>query len=68
MKLALDKYLGRNIRLTEKGFGKFFRRGTDGVVLDNYFVVARVDQRLQKLVCYGNNRRIVVASEDVILI
>ena len=70
MTLSLDKFLGRNVRLTPKAFNEVSRRAVDddGVLSENLFVVAQVDRGLHKLVCYGKNHRVVVATADVILV
>lgn len=69
MKRKLDQYVGRIIRLNQKAYQEICRRAKNqGEVLENYFLVAKVNRGMQKLICYGSNFRIIVGVADVAFI
>jgi len=69
MKLFLDRYVGRTVRLSQKAFGKISRRGEKNRAdSENRFLVASIDGSKHKLICYGARQRIIVAPSDVVLI
>jgi len=69
MKKRLDKYVGRIVRLNKLAFQEIKKRAIQqGVVLENCFLVAEVNQKIKKMICYGARFRVVVDFSDVILV
>lgn len=66
---ALEKYIGKSVRLTKRAFYDLPKRGRgEEAGRENYFLVATVSREMRKLICYGANMRIVVGAADVVLI
>ena len=66
---ALEKYVGRYVRLNKKTFEELpRRRGQKEVEFENHFLVATISREMCKLVCYGANTRVAVGVGDVVLI
>ena len=69
MKIQLDRYVGRIVRLNHQVFNEMSKRTRlQGVSLENYFLVAEVSRQMRKLICYRANLRIIVGPSDVILV
>lgn len=69
MKRKLDQYVGRIIRLNQQAFQEICRRAKhQGETLENCFLVAKVNNGMKKLICYGSNLRIIVRVADVAFI
>lgn len=69
MKKRLDHYVGRIVRLNKLAFQAIKKRALQqGIVVENCFVVAEVNQKIKKMICYGTRFRVVVGFSDVILI
>lgn len=65
----LNRYLGRIVRLNKLAYQEIKERALrKGVALENSFLVASVNRKLKKIICYGANFRIVVSFSDVILV
>jgi len=69
MNRKLQHYVGRIVRLNKHVFEAIrIRAIRNGHALENSFLVARVSQSLQTLICYGSNFRIVVNVADAVLV
>lgn len=69
MNKKLNLYVGRIVRLNKNVFHEIkIRAIRKGHALENCFVVSEVNRRLQTLICYGANFRIVVSASDVVLV
>jgi len=69
MNQKLQQYVGRVVRLNKHVFEELKARAIrKGHALENCFLVAKVSQGVQKLICYGANFRIVVDVSDVVLV
>jgi len=67
--MDLDTYLGRVVRLRKYAFREMARMNVRrGVGLENCFVVAKADSALRELTCYGENIRITVSADDVVVL
>ena len=69
MNQRLNHYVGRIVRLNKIAFQEIKERAVrQGVALENSFLVAEVNRRLRKIVCYGANFRIEVSLSEVVLV
>lgn len=69
MTMRLNDYVGRIVRLNKMAFDEIKDRALRrGLSLENSFLVADVNRRLKKIVCYGANFRVVVSLSDVVLV
>lgn len=69
MNKSLNHYVGRIVRLNKLAFEKIKDRALRrGVAVENSFLVAEVNRKLKKIICYGANFRIVVGFSDVVLV
>jgi len=65
----LSNYVGRIVRLNHLAFQEIKQRALrQGIALENSFVVAEVNRKLKKLICYGANFRLAVSASDVVLV
>lgn len=65
----LEKYVGRIVRLNQQAFQRIIgKRKNMGTHLDNCFLVAAVNRKIGRLICYGANWRIVVCPAEIVLI
>lgn len=65
----LDKYVGHIVRLKQDVFQRIIALARrQGITPDNCFLVATVNRRLRKLICYGANFRITVSVSEVVLV
>lgn len=65
----LDKYVGQLVRLKTDVFQRIIALARrQGITPDNRFLVATVNRRLRKLICYGANFRITVSVSEVVLV
>jgi hypothetical protein len=65
----LDQYVGHIVRLKQHVFERIITLARrQGVTPDNRFLVATVNRRLRKLICYGANFRITVSMSEVVLV
>lgn len=69
MNNKLNHYVGRIVRLNQIAFQEIKERAVrQGLALENSFLVAEVNRKLKKIICYGANFRIVVSLSDVVLV
>lgn len=69
MDRKLDLYVGRIVRLNQLAFREIRNRAMrQGLALENSFLVAAVNRKLQRIICYGASFRIVVKASDVVLV
>jgi len=69
MNKSLNRYIGRIVRLNKLVYQEIKGRALrKGVALENSFLVADVNRKLKKIICYGANFRIVVSFSDVVLV
>lgn len=69
MNNKLNHYVGRIVRLNQIAFKEIKERAVrQGLALENSFLVAEVNRKLKKIICYGANFRIVVSLSDVVLV
>ena len=69
MNKKLNHYVGRIVRLNQIAFQEIKERAVrQGLALENSFLVAEVNRKLKKIICYGANFRIVVSLSDVVLV
>ncbi|MFB0935157.1 MAG: hypothetical protein QMB52_05245 [Propionivibrio sp.] len=69
MNKKLNYYVGRIVRLNKIAFQEIKDRAVrQGVALENSFLVAEVNRRLKKIICYGASFRIEVSLSDVVLV
>ena len=69
MNKKLNHYVGRIVRLNQIAFHEIKERAVrQGLALENSFLVAEVNRKLKKIICYGANFRIVVSLSDVVLV
>ena len=67
--MDLDRYIGRVVRLRKYAFRHMARMNVRrSVGLENCFLVAKADVAQQELTCYGENIRITVSVDDVVLL
>ena len=68
----LEKYVGRIIRLKEQACRRISGRkrvtAEHSDHSDNCFLVAAVNRKMRRLICYGGNCRIDVSPADVVLV
>ena len=66
---GLGKYIGRVIRLRPAAFIDTMKRiGRTGQDLENRFLVAAINLKRKRLVCYGAQMRLLVAPCEVVLV
>ena len=65
----LEKYLGRNVRLEQRAFQRIAgkRRYLAGYP-ENHFLVAAIDRRMRRLICYGADCRVDAREDEVVLV
>ncbi len=69
MSNKLNHYVGRIVRLNKITFQEIKNRAVRrGIELENSFLVADVNRKLKKIICYGANFRVVVSFSDVVLV
>ena len=69
MKIELQKYVGRIVRLNKASFQKIAERAArSGNAVENYFVIAMANSKMKKLICYGANMRVSVSFSEVVFI
>ena len=69
MSNKLNHYVGRIVRLKKITFQEIKDRAVRrGIALENSFLVADVNRKLKKIICYGANFRVVVRFSDVVLV
>ena len=69
MSNKLNHYVGRIVRLNKITFQEIKDRAVRrGIALENSFLVADVNRKLKKIICYGANFRVVVSFSDVVLV
>lgn len=69
MSNKLNHYVGRIVRLNKITFQEIKNRAVRrGIALENSFLVADVNRKLKKIICYGANFRVVVSFSDVVLV
>lgn len=67
--MDLDHYIGRVVRMRKYAFRDMDRINLRrSVGLENCFVVAKADCALQELTCYGENLRITISVNDVLML
>lgn len=65
----LERYVGHIVRLKQHVFERIVALARrQGLTPDNRFLVATVNRRLRKLICYGANFRITVSVSEVVLV
>lgn len=65
----LEKYVGHLVRLNQDVFQRIIALARQqGITPDNRFLVATVNRRLRKLICYGANFCITVSVSEVVLV
>ncbi|MFT3963147.1 hypothetical protein [Propionivibrio sp.] len=65
----LEKYLGRYVRLEQQAFQRIAaNRNPRAGHLENHFLVAAVDRRMRRLICYGANRRVDARADEIVLV
>ena len=69
MSNKLNHYVGRIVRLNKITFQEIKNRAVRrGIELENSFLVADVNRKLKKIICYGANFRVVMSFSDVVLV
>lgn len=67
--MNLQQYVGRIVRLKKYAFRDMARLNSRRIVgMQNCFLVAKVDPALRELTCYGENLRITVSIDDIVLL
>ena len=65
----LEKYLGRNVRLEQRAFQRIAgKRRYFAERPENHFLVAAIDRRIRRLICYGANCRVAALADEVVLV
>lgn len=64
-----DRYVGHIVRLEQNVFQRLIEQARRrGFVPDNRFLVAAVNRRLRKLICYSADFRVTVSMSEVVLV
>jgi hypothetical protein len=64
-----DRYVGHIVRLEQNVFQRLIEQARRrGFVPDNRFLVASVNRRLRKLICYSADFRVTVSMSEVVLV